>query len=74
MRAVRVLGMACLLAIGMPMASQAAEPLLMPESKLPHVKSVRVFGQKIVYYAWARGRLWCWCTGWRARRGLTGAM
>lgn len=50
MRAARVLGLGCLLAIGLPLMAQTTEPLLMPESKLPPVKSVRVFGQKIVYY------------------------
>ena len=50
MRVTRVLWMGCVLAAGALMTAQAAEPLLMPESKLPPVKSVRVFGQKIVYY------------------------
>lgn len=50
MRAARILGLVCLLALGLPLAAQATEPLLMPASKLPPVKSVRVFGQKIVYY------------------------
>ena len=50
MRMTRVLWMGCMLIVGALMTAQAAEPLLMPESRLPPVKSVRVYGQKIVYY------------------------
>lgn len=55
MRILRVLGMTCFLAMGLSLAAQAAEPLLTPESKLPPVKTVRVFGQKIVYYDMGTG-------------------
>jgi pimeloyl-ACP methyl ester carboxylesterase len=50
MRVARVLGLLWMLGMGMSLAAQTVEPLLMPESKLPPVKNVRVFGQKIVYY------------------------
>lgn len=50
MRVARGLGLVCLLGMSLRLTAQTAEPLLMPESKLPPVKNLRVFGQKIVYY------------------------
>ncbi|MGA7340254.1 MAG: alpha/beta hydrolase [Terracidiphilus sp.] len=50
MRMLRALWMGCAIAVGVQMAAAQAAPLLMPESQLPPVKSVRVFGETIVYY------------------------
>jgi triacylglycerol lipase len=51
MRVLCGLVMGCAIAAGAGMVvAQAAEPLLIPEKSLPPVKSVPVFGQKIVYY------------------------